>query len=141
MKRVSEKRHVIGPAADIPPGGRKIVEIGNRSIGIFNIEGSYHAIRNVCPHQGAPLCLGTLTGTMLPAAPREYTYGLEGRVLRCPWHSWEFDVTTGEMIFVPKPMRVKTYEVTVESDSEEAPSLERYEIAVEKTMLVLYLPR
>lgn len=131
---MSQQRHIIATVAEMPPGSRKIVEIGKRSIGVFNVGGAFYAIRNQCPHQGAPLCRGTLSGTMVPAGPKEYIYGLEGRVLRCPWHSWEFDVTTGQMIFVPEPMRVKTYEVAVEP-----PTLETYPVAVEESLVVLYL--
>lgn len=131
---MNPKRHIIGRAADIPPGGRQIVEIDGRSIGIFNLDGRFYALKNRCPHQGAPLCTGTLTGTMLPAGPQEYTYGLHGRVLRCPWHFWEFDITTGEMILVPDPLRVKTYPVALEQ-----PTLETYEVAIEDAMVVLYV--
>ena len=131
---IKGKRHIVGKATDIPPGERQIVTIGKRSIGVFNVEGRFYAVKNICPHQGAPLCEGTLSGTMLPAGPQEYTYGLEGRVLRCPWHGWEFDVTTGEMIFVPEPVRVKTYEVAVESSS-----LETYPVVVEEEMIVIYV--
>lgn len=131
---MAKRRHVVCISAEIPPGARKIVEISGRPIGIFNIHGTYHAIKNRCPHQGAELCRGTLSGTMLPAGPGEYTYGLDGRILRCPWHFWEFDVTTGEMVFVPDPMRVKRYDVTVEP-----PSLEKFEVTVEDQMVVLYV--
>ena len=128
------KRHIVGKAADIPPGERQIVTIGKRSIGVFNVDGRFYAVKNICPHQGGPLCQGTLSGTMLPAGPQEYIYGLEGRVLRCPWHGWEFDVTTGEMIFVPGPVRVKTYVVAVEQ-----PSLETYPVVVEEQTVVIYV--
>ena len=40
------------------PGERKLVEIGGRSIGVFNVDGEYYALRNRCPHQGGPLCDG-----------------------------------------------------------------------------------
>ncbi|MEZ4864211.1 MAG: Rieske (2Fe-2S) protein [Caldilineaceae bacterium] len=150
------QRYIVAKVSELPPGSRKIVEVGTRSIGVFNVDGQYYAIRNRCPHQGAPLCRGTLSGTMVPAGPKEYHYGLAGRVLRCPWHSWEFDVTTGAMIFVPDPMRVKAYTVTVERAEGEAPSdiaataalptLETYSVTVEQetgyaadeAMVVLY---
>ena len=52
---------------------------------------------------------------MLPSQPLDYQYGLEGRVLRCPWHGWEFDLETGEKLFDPGcRARVKTYPVAVE---------------------------
>ena len=131
----NKTRHEICTLQELPIGERKIVEIGKRSIGIFNVHGDLYAIRNICPHQGAELCRGTVGGTMLPTEnPGEYNYDLDGRILRCPWHFWEFDITTGEMIFVPNPQRVKTYDVAIEK-----PSLERYEVEVEEDLVVLYL--
>jgi nitrite reductase (NADH) small subunit len=108
-------RVVVCPAEELPPDGHRTVTVDGRSIGVFNVGGTLYAIRNVCPHQGAELCRGTLGGTMLPSAPYEYEYGLEGRVLRCPWHGWEFDLATGEKLFDPAAnARVKTYDVAVE---------------------------
>ena len=52
---------------------------------------------------------------MLPSDPYEYRYGRESRVLRCPWHGWEFDLETGEKLFdVTERARVRTYPVSVE---------------------------
>ena len=100
---------------ELPPGGRRIVDADGRSIGVFNVDGELFAVRNTCPHQGAQLCLGTVSGTMLPSEPYEYRYGRESRVLRCPWHGWEFDLETGEKLFdVTERARVKTYPVSVE---------------------------
>ena len=50
--------HPVARVGEIPPGGRKIVEIGGRSIGVFNVDGEFFALRNRCPHQGGPLCEG-----------------------------------------------------------------------------------
>ena len=131
----AKARHEICALSDLPPGGRQIVEIGKRSIGIFNVHGALYAIKNVCPHQGAELCRGTVGGTMLPTdRPGQYNYAHDGQILRCPWHFWEFDITTGEMLFVPEPYRVKTYDVAIEK-----PRLEQYEVGVENDVVVLYL--
>jgi nitrite reductase/ring-hydroxylating ferredoxin subunit len=108
-------RFVIGTVDEIPPGQRRIVEVNGISIGVFNVQGSYYALRNTCPHQGAPLCLGSVRGTTLPSAPGEYNWGREGEIIRCPWHGWEFDLLTGRSIFNPHRCRVKPYEVTVEA--------------------------
>ena len=138
MKR-TKARHEICPLDTLPPGERTIVEIGKRSIGIFNIDGALYAIKNSCPHQGAELCRGTVGGTMLPTeTPGEYNYAMDGQILRCPWHFWEFDITTGEMIVVPEPLRVKVYDVSIEKSTEK-PTLERYEVDVEEDIIVLYL--
>jgi len=137
---MTKQRYEICTVAELPPGSRRIVEIGFRSIGVFNVDNRFYAVRNLCPHQAAPLCRGTLSGTMLPAEAGKYQYGLEGRILRCPWHSWEFDVTTGERVFIPGTMRVKTYEVALESSSvPESQSVEVYPVEIAGPMIVVYV--
>ena len=106
--------HRVCRVEDLPPGGRKIVDVAGRSIGVFNIAGELHAIRNSCPHQQAPLCEGTVSGTTLPGTVGEFRYGCEGRIIRCPWHGWEFDLTTGQSVFNPHRCRVRSYDVRVE---------------------------
>lgn len=106
--------HVICAAEELPPGSRKIVEIEGRSIGVFNVDGELFAVRNSCPHRGAPLCEGTIGGTMLPSAPQTYVYGLENRLLRCPWHGWEIDIATGRPRLNNASGRVRTYRAAVE---------------------------
>jgi len=109
------ERHVVCSAEELPAGTRRIVDLGGRSIGVFNVGGELYAVRNACPHKGAPLCEGTIGGTMLPSDPKEYVYGMEDRVLRCPWHGWEIDLATGRPVFDPDRARVRTYPVTVEA--------------------------
>ena len=144
-------RFVVCAADELPPGSRRIVTVGSRSIGVFNVGGRYHALRNVCPHQGAPLCEGPLTGTTLPAPPGTFRYGRGGEILRCPWHGWEFDVTSGRSIFNPHAVRVRAYPVAVEdadcsavadcsADAGGAPDdvrVETYPVSVERKMVVL----
>jgi len=105
-------RHVLCSVDELRPGERMIVKVEGRSIGVFNVDGRLYALRNTCPHQGAPLCAGTLSGTMIPSDPQRYVYGKEDRVLRCPWHGWEFDIATGVSLFDPRK-RVHSYPVTV----------------------------
>jgi len=69
----------VAQASDIPAGQVKCVEVGDKRIAIFNLDGTYHAIDEVCPHQAGPLSEGEIEGT----------------VVTCPWHGWEFDITTG----------------------------------------------
>ena len=118
MARKTAKRgpeqHVVCEVAELPPGDRKIVRVNGRSVGVFNIDGEYHAVRNACPHHGAPLCQGEITGTMLPSEPDQYVWGMDNRVIRCPWHGYEFDINTGRALYDPDELRVKIYEVTVE---------------------------
>ena len=108
------ERYRVCTTEELQPGERKIVDAGGRSIGVFNVGGSYHALLNLCPHQRGPLCLGQVTGTMLPSEVGEFRYDLEGRIIRCPWHGWEFDLTTGKSVFKPDRVKLKVYPVTVE---------------------------
>jgi len=130
--------HIICKAEDLPVGERMIVEINNRTIGVFNVHGEYFALRNTCPHEGAELCRGTITGMNLPTDKvGEYDWVREGEIIRCPWHGWEFDIKTGKSIFNPNKVRVKCYDVEVESSEEK--SVESYPIEINADdMLVIY---
>jgi nitrite reductase/ring-hydroxylating ferredoxin subunit len=62
-------RYVVAEAGEIPDGGRKIVEVGGRSIGVFYVNGEYFALFNRCPHQAGPLCTGELWGALEAIVP------------------------------------------------------------------------
>jgi nitrite reductase (NADH) small subunit len=130
--------HVVGTVAEIPPGARKIVTVAGRSIGVFNIGGSFYALRNRCPHQGGPLCQGRLSGAVLASRPGEDEYLRDGEILRCPWHGWEFDVKTGQSWIDPERLRVRTYSVTIETAGM-APAAETYEVTVEQERVVVHV--
>ena len=102
-------RVAVCPVSELPPGELRAVDVDRRSICVINSAGRFYAVRNRCPHQGSQLAKGTVAGTMLPSAPHQLVYGMEGRVLRCGWHAWEFDLETGHSLFDPNGQRVKTY--------------------------------
>jgi NAD(P)H-dependent nitrite reductase small subunit len=81
---------------EIPPGSGKVVEAAGKTLAVFNLDGNFYVIDNTCLHRGGPLGEGLL----------------EGKVVTCPWHGWEYDVTTGQNTFNPS-MKVETYKVTV----------------------------
>ncbi len=133
-------KHVIGRAGELPPGSRRIVEAEGRSIGVFNVAGSFYALRNSCPHQAAPLCMGAIKGMTMPSKPGEYIWARDGEIVRCPWHGWEFDILTGRSIFNPHKTRVKTYEVTVEAGAGELPDeVETFPVTVEDGLVILHV--
>ena len=108
-------KYQVATVEEIPPGGRKIVTISGRSIGVFNVDGEFYALRNSCPHQGGPLCEGLLTGFVTAQVPGEYQYSRRGEILKCAWHGWEFDVKTGQSWVDPQQTRVRTYPVSIET--------------------------
>ncbi len=112
---MASQRHTVGQVGEIPPGNRKIVQVAGRSIGIFNVEGRFFAVRNSCPHQGGPLCLGPTMGLVTSDRPGQFNYERDGEILRCPWHGWEFDLATGRSVFDPTHTRVRSYQVEVET--------------------------
>jgi len=130
-------RHVVAKAAEIPPGSRKLVKVGEREIVILNVKGELFALSDKCPHKGASLSRGKLTGAVMSSVPGTYQYSRAGEILRCPWHGWEFDITSGCSIFNPHRIRVRTYEVTVEPD--EDPAIETYPVTVEDGVIVLHV--
>jgi 3-phenylpropionate/trans-cinnamate dioxygenase ferredoxin subunit len=112
---VADARHDVCSEQELPPGTCKIVEVGGRSVGVFNVKGTYRALLNLCPHGGAPLCRGVVTGMSVAAVPGlDVAWEREGEILRCPWHGWEYELETGRTITDP-PLRVKTFEVVVEN--------------------------
>lgn len=108
------RRHVVAQAEEIPPGSRRIVEVGGRhGIGVFNVGGDFVALRNLCPHRGGPLCEGRLRPFFLPGDVGDYRFERDGEILKCPWHEYEFELKTGVCPVAPH-LRVQTYPVAVE---------------------------
>lgn len=131
-------RHVVCRLSELPPGQRRIITVGRRSIGVLNVAGALYALRNRCPHQGAPLCLGRVGGTTVAGRPYDCTYGRENEIIKCPWHGWEFELATGRSVFNPHRVRVRTYDVTVEPPAED-PAIETYPVTVEDGLVVVHV--
>jgi len=72
--------HRIASISDCPPGQCRELIAGDRVVALFNVDGRFFALDGVCPHQGGPLGKGKL----------------EGCIVTCPWHGFQFDVTTGQ---------------------------------------------
>jgi nitrite reductase (NADH) small subunit len=90
----------VAAVGDVPPGTGKCIEAGGKPIALFNVGGTFHAIDNTCLHRGGPLGEGELEGT----------------VVTCPWHGWQYDVTTGTNLD-DDTARVARYEVKLEGGS------------------------
>jgi len=86
-------------AAEITPGSIREVQVAGKAIAVANVGGSFYAINNTCLHRGGPLGQGTL----------------EGKVVTCPWHGWQYDVTTGKTTMNPS-VGVACYPTEVRGD-------------------------
>jgi len=82
---------------EVPQGEGIVVEVNGVEVALFNVDGNFCAINNTCLHRGGPLGEGYL----------------EGEIVTCPWHGWQYDVMTGVSITNPRA-QVKRYEVKVE---------------------------
>jgi len=69
----------------VPPGAVAEFDIGGKAVALANVAGKLYAINSVCVHEGGPLGEGALNGS----------------VVICPWHAWEYDVTTGKIVGSP----------------------------------------
>jgi nitrite reductase (NADH) small subunit len=84
---------------EIPPGHGKELVAGDRVVAIFNVDGRFFALDGVCPHAGGPLGEGRL----------------QGCIVTCPWHGWQFDVTTGQHCLNAN-LRHASFAVRIEGD-------------------------
>jgi nitrite reductase (NADH) small subunit len=112
------KEHVVGDVSDFPVKSHKVVKVGGRQIGIFNINGRFYGLPNVCPHQTGPLCESKiLTGTLIAREDTDWKHEWvhDGEVIACPWHGLEYHVPTGQCLAYPK-IRLRHYEVIVEEN-------------------------
>lgn len=90
----------VAAASDIPPGTVNVYELNGRQIAVCNVDGTFHAIDDVCTHDGGSLDQGELDGTQI----------------ECPRHGARFDVTTGKALTLPAVSPVKSYPVQVDGD-------------------------
>jgi 3-phenylpropionate/trans-cinnamate dioxygenase ferredoxin subunit len=133
-------KHVVATAADIPPGGRKLVDVNGRAVVVFNLGGEFFALNNRCPHRGGSLCAGKQTALVQSSGPGEYRTSRKGEIIRCPWHSWEFDIRTGQSWCDPQRLRARRYQVSVEPGARlvEGPyKAETFPVSVEGAYVVV----
>jgi nitrite reductase/ring-hydroxylating ferredoxin subunit len=133
-------RHVVAGVAEVAPGHCKLVTAKGREIGVFNVGGKFYALANRCPHKGGPLCSGRITGLAQSRGPGDYRLIRAGEFLRCPWHGWEFEITTGQSYCDPKTLQARQFEVEVAPGEElvKGPYIaENFPVSIEENYLVV----
>jgi len=89
----------VARAVDLPPGKSLSVEVGPRTVAVFNLGGKFFALDDTCTHSGGPISEGQI----------------DGRRVVCPWHGAEFDVESGASCSPIAPRNLRSY-VTRERD-------------------------
>jgi len=82
-------------------------------VAVFNVDGNFFALRDVCPHQGAALSAGQVVHCVQARKPGCYEWDPSTPFLRCPWHGWEYDLKTGQSW--SGSSRVRSFPVSVQS--------------------------
>jgi len=94
----------IASVDDVEPGNGLELTAAGRIIALFNVDGQFHAMDGICAHAGGPVAKGTLDGT----------------IVTCPWHGWQYEVRTGQHCLAPTicqesfPVSVEGTDVFVE---------------------------
>jgi 3-phenylpropionate/trans-cinnamate dioxygenase ferredoxin subunit len=89
----------VAKAADIPDPGKQIVEVDDRLVVIFHVDGKFYALDDVCTHDGGPLGEGQL----------------DGFCIACPRHGAKFDIRDGRALTMPATQATAAHEVKVEA--------------------------
>lgn len=88
----------IANANDIANGEAKVFEKEGKTIALFNVDGIFFAIDNTCAHRQGPLGEGYL----------------DGKIITCPLHGWQYDITNGQCQTMPN-MHVASYKTKIEN--------------------------
>lgn len=89
----------VAKTQDVPPGTGRTVEVQGVWIALFNVDGSFFAVDNTCPHAGGPIGEGSLSGD----------------VVTCPWHGWSYEIKTGTLV-QDRRVGVSRHDVRIEDD-------------------------
>ncbi len=90
----------VAEVGEIGPGERKFFDMDGEPAALFNVDGQYYAIADVCTHDDGPVAEGVL----------------DGYVIECPRHGARFDIRTGAVLSFPAIVPIPIYQVKVEED-------------------------
>jgi nitrite reductase/ring-hydroxylating ferredoxin subunit len=104
----------VGALADFAAGECRLVEAGGQEIGIVRWhDGRVFAIRNRCPHQGGPICAGSVGPKLVAEAGGRLAVDGDEPVITCGWHHWEFELATGRSVWNERIPRLRTFPAAV----------------------------
>ena len=111
------RRHRVAHVDELPTNGSRVIaDINGLEVAIFRVDDEFHAVANYCIHQGGPLCEGEIGGRVSVTDDGwTWEYDETPKHIRCPWHGWMFDVTTGKNDDAEQ-YAVPTYDVEVDDE-------------------------
>ena len=86
--------------ADLPEGGKMVVEVDDRIVALFRVDGNFYALDDVCTHDGGTLADGQL----------------QGHTIACPRHGAQFDIRDGRVLSMPATSNTVAHQVKVEGN-------------------------
>ena len=87
----------VAKVEEVKPGERIVIDVKEHYIALFNVDGTYYAIEDLCTHDDGPLGDGELSGT----------------IIECPRHGAQFDITTGKVVRMPAITPIPRHDVRV----------------------------
>lgn len=113
--QISSHNHDIGQVKAFESGKLYAIHVAGIDVVLVRQENKFFAIRDACPHQGAKLSNGSLTGEVIANHPgAEPKLLRQGECITCPWHGWKVDIRTGYSLLEPTRIKVKRYDVHIE---------------------------
>jgi nitrite reductase/ring-hydroxylating ferredoxin subunit len=96
----TSQRVYIGASERVPEGGRLVVDVADKTIGIFRVDGRLYAWENTCAHQGGPVCQGKIIPRVTEliddgGESRGFAFDDSSLHIVCPWHGFEYDIKSG----------------------------------------------
>ncbi|MBM4438060.1 MAG: Rieske (2Fe-2S) protein [Actinobacteria bacterium] len=113
MPSTTSTAHDVGAVADFEAGRPYRVQVNGRGVVLVRRGEAFYALRDACAHQGARLSGGRVLGLVVARRVGEVAYERAGEILACPWHGWEYDLTTGCSLVDPRGSRVRAYQARV----------------------------
>jgi metal-sulfur cluster biosynthetic enzyme/nitrite reductase/ring-hydroxylating ferredoxin subunit len=90
----------VAKTTELPDPGQMLLEVEDRIVVLFHVDGAYFCIDDVCTHDGGPLSEGWLVN----------------HTIACPRHGAKFDIRTGKALTMPATVDTAAHEVKVEGD-------------------------
>jgi nitrite reductase (NADH) small subunit len=106
------QRILVGKSVDFSVGAIRVIQVNGQEIGIVRLrDGALRAVLNRCPHKGAPICRGFIAGVWASTTPGELTLDETRSVIVCPWHGFEYDLSTGSEVCWKRVSRLRLYPI------------------------------